>query len=329
MVNFKDTTKIWLISDTHFYHKRILEYANRPFNNVDKMNQVIMDNWTYNIADEDYVIFVGDLVMGVGSEKNKVAKILDDYLPGKKIYIRGNHDMTITSIPMVNDLTIKYLDKTIYFNHYPNKDFNTDYYVHGHTHNHKLIHSARPNVFNVSTEACRYEPILLSELIDGTNKYLKEDMNTYTIFQDLDGCLCNFGKAVKQIGSSIDELNTNPDKVWNMIDKAGVAFWQDMPWMKDGKELWDYIKNYNVEILSSPSRHESSRLGKYKWCNKELGNLKVNLTYRNNKPNYAGPMEILIDDLKDTVDRWIAKGGIGIHHTSAEDTIKQLRSLGL
>jgi hypothetical protein len=33
--------------------------------------------------------------------------------------------------------------------------------------------------------------------------------------------------------------------------------------------------------------------------------------------------------MKQTIDEWNAKGGIGIFHTSADDTIKQLKKLGL
>ena len=37
----------------------------------------------------------------------------------------------------------------------------------------------------------------------------------------------------------------------------------------------------------------------------------------------------LIDDRKSNIDQWIASGGIGILHTSAADTIQQLKNLGL
>ena len=53
------------------------------------------------------------------------------------------------------------------------------------------------------------------------------------------------------------------------------------------------------------------------------------LSPRANKQDYAKENSILIDDLKPTIDEWNAKGGIGILHTSAESTIKQLKELGL
>jgi len=37
----------------------------------------------------------------------------------------------------------------------------------------------------------------------------------------------------------------------------------------------------------------------------------------------------LIDDRKSNIEQWISQGGIGILHTSAADTIQQLKKLGI
>ena len=48
-----------------------------------------------------------------------------------------------------------------------------------------------------------------------------------------------------------------------------------------------------------------------------------------NKKDFAAPNNILIDDKPSTIDSWNAAGGIGILHTSAANTISQLKKLGL
>ena len=53
------------------------------------------------------------------------------------------------------------------------------------------------------------------------------------------------------------------------------------------------------------------------------------LTRAVDKAKYANKDSILIDDRKQNIDHWIESGGIGILHTSAKDTIKQLKKLGL
>jgi hypothetical protein len=44
---------------------------------------------------------------------------------------------------------------------------------------------------------------------------------------------------------------------------------------------------------------------------------------------FAAEGKILIDDMEQTIREWRNAGGIGILHTSAADTIKELKKLGL
>ena len=36
---------IFIIADTHLFHKNIINYCGRPFENVEEMNRAIIDNW--------------------------------------------------------------------------------------------------------------------------------------------------------------------------------------------------------------------------------------------------------------------------------------------
>ena len=54
--------------------------------------------------------------------------------------------------------------------------------------------------------------------------------------------------------------------------------------MEDGKKLFEFLKNYkDVELLSSPSRSEHSRLGKRLWVRNHKLGIKLNLEYSKNK----------------------------------------------
>ena len=163
---------------------------------------------------------------------------------------------------------------------------------------------------------------------------VKENKNmSYKIFSDMDGVLTDFDvrfkKYSKGIAPSDFEKKYGKDKFWELADGPGVAFWVGMPWMQDGKKYWNYIKDYDVELLSSPSRSQVSRLGKRLWVRNNMPGVKLTLAQARNKQNYAAPNHILIDDRKSNIDQWRAQGGIGILHTSAEDTIQQLKKLGL
>jgi hypothetical protein len=139
----------------------------------------------------------------------------------------------------------------------------------------------------------------------------------------------SFLKASDGILPSEYQKNFGKNGFWKLIDKAGVGFWVGMPWMSDGKTYWDYIKEHNPTLLSSPSMSSESRLGKRLWVKNNLPGTKLILAQAKDKQNYACKDCILIDDRPSNIDQWRSKGGIGILHTSASDTIQQLKELGI
>ena len=169
----------------------------------------------------------------------------------------------------------------------------------------------------------------------GLNKAIKEIIEEpkYKIFSDMDGVLTDFDEAFKKASNGIPpreyEKKFGKDKFWELIDGGGVDYWVEMPYMSDGKQYWDYIKDYDTELLSSPSRSSTSRLGKRQWVENNMPGVKLTLAQAYLKRNYAAPNHILIDDRKSNIEEWRANGGIGILHTSAADTISQLKKLGL
>jgi hypothetical protein len=112
--------------------------------------------------------------------------------------------------------------------------------------------------------------------------------------------------------------------------------------MPDGQELWNYIKKYNPHILTAPCVNKDilyenrykiefneSMQGKTEWVKRLDGMNKIYFKAGKNKSDFARTNKILIDDREDTIYDWIEKGGIGIVHTSTENTIKQLQILEL
>ena len=161
-----------------------------------------------------------------------------------------------------------------------------------------------------------------------------EVMTNYTIYSDMDGVLSDFDKRFMEFSKGVApdqyEKKYGVEKFWELIDgEVGVPFWAGMDWMNDGKQYWDYIKKYDPIILSAPSRNEESKYGKRIWKKRNMPTNKMILVPAWKKQEYASPTSILIDDREKNIQQWEDAGGIGILHTSAANTIAQLKKLGL
>lgn len=168
-------------------------------------------------------------------------------------------------------------------------------------------------------------------------KQLKEEeqaaqVSQYKIYCDMDGVLCDFDRRFEQFGgmsSKEYEAKYGTNKFWDLISKVGAQFWAKIPWMPEGKSLWEYISKYKPILLSAPSQDYSSRYGKKLWVQEHFPGTKLVLARRSNKKDYSGKNKILIDDREDTINEWNAARGIGILFTSTSQTINDLKALGL
>ena len=173
----------------------------------------------------------------------------------------------------------------------------------------------------------------------------------YTIFCDMDGVLVDFDEGYKQLtGMSTQHVNAqDKSNFWKafrqgLVDKdiSEESFWTNLDWQPGGKELWDYIAPYKPYVLTAPAvnfdlpddqrysqEYNESMKGKLNWVQRLPNMRKVYFAAAKNKPKFARPNHILIDDRKDTIDAWNANGGIGILYQSAQQVIDDLKKLGL
>lgn len=83
--------KTFLTADLHFDHQNIIKYCNRPFDNVFRMEEALIEGWNSVVRPQDIVYNLGDLSM-------KSAKHLEWYqnilrkLNGRHVLVLGNHD---------------------------------------------------------------------------------------------------------------------------------------------------------------------------------------------------------------------------------------------
>ncbi|MFH1895686.1 MAG: 2'-5' RNA ligase family protein [archaeon] len=161
---------IFFISDLHLDHSNIIKFTNRPFKNVNQMNDVIVNNWNSTVTDKDKVYFLGDMAFGKGSRKTSYWL---EKLNGNTVFIEGNHEEVgnTESYSSAYNVVLKYKGKKFLLVHDPAlkpKEWN-DWIIHGHKHNNDLVNypliNKRNKTINVSAELLAYKPINFNEIM--------------------------------------------------------------------------------------------------------------------------------------------------------------------
>lgn len=150
----------WFISDTHFGHKNIIEYGERPFKDLAEMHQALIDNWNSRVQPSDTVYFLGDFGM---APKDDLFKICDQ-LNGKLVCILGNHDGSEKRMRDIGfdvalyGATIRIQGQWVNLKHIPPQYPPDTLTIHGHVHQH-LPFGIFHNRLNVSVEVTNYLPV--------------------------------------------------------------------------------------------------------------------------------------------------------------------------
>jgi calcineurin-like phosphoesterase family protein len=159
---------LFLISDTHFGHAKFLTFVKddgsliREFPSVEAMDQTMIENWNKVVNKNDQVYHLGDV-----SIARKDINILEQ-LNGKKVLIRGNHDIFKISdyLPYFKDVRGTHrLDRSFILSHYPvHPSCLGDGLInmHGHIHYRKVMLDDKnidPAYFNCCVEHHNYTPV--------------------------------------------------------------------------------------------------------------------------------------------------------------------------
>lgn len=162
-VNFKtkyskeEAEHLFFTSDSHYEHSNILKYCNRPFKDVDEMNEKLIQYWNKTVSNDDIIFHLGDFSL-CGS--TKVKEILSQ-LNGTIVLIKGNHDYesTLKLFPQVfQQLSINIDKYKIYLNHFPFSSFPEEHYqLHGHLHSTENI--GLKNQYDVGVDNNNYKPV--------------------------------------------------------------------------------------------------------------------------------------------------------------------------
>lgn len=174
--------RFFITSDTHFRHKNILKYSNRPFENINEMDEYMISAWNDKVSSNDIVFHLGDFAF---SGSNNIVNLLSK-LSGTIYFIYGNHDRVMRSSTVLeyikktgkirfaaDTFEFKYKGDYIFMSHYAHRVWNRSHRgsIHFYGHSHGSIASLGRSI-DVGVDSkdlkSNYAPFLFDDVVEFT-----------------------------------------------------------------------------------------------------------------------------------------------------------------
>ena len=164
---------IYFTSDLHLGHRGIVTMQNRPFQTVDEMNRILIQNFNACVNKGDTVYILGDIChhMPIEAANDAISS-----LHGKKYLIKGNHDKKYEEelFEEICDFKVASLNgETIALMHYPMmswpKSRRGSIHLHGHIHadqNYSHMNKEQGiKRYDVGVDANNFMPISIKRIL--------------------------------------------------------------------------------------------------------------------------------------------------------------------
>lgn len=169
----------WFVSDEHYGHRNVIEYCNRPFYDVEEMDEALISNHNSVVKDDDLVIHAGDFTLWKNVEG--IYKKYINRLKGKHIFLKGSHDYWLPwnksqqiwekKFPSCYIVVCHYAMHTWARSHY------NSYHLFGHSHGNLELPGKR---YDIGVDKNNFFPVSLKQITDimkskgdNPNKYNK------------------------------------------------------------------------------------------------------------------------------------------------------------
>lgn len=147
----------YFTADEHYGHTNIIKYCKRPFNSIEEMDAILIENFNSKVTKADHTIHVGDFTF---KRPEKYIKQLN----GTHTFLRGNHDKWMNRT--YHEIWVKTIEgQTVVACHYAMRvwpqSHHGSYMLYGHSHG-KLPPLGLQ--WDVGVDNNNYYPISFNEL---------------------------------------------------------------------------------------------------------------------------------------------------------------------
>ena len=161
----------FILGDFHISHQNIIKYSQRPFKDIEDMNNALIFNWNSVVTPSDTVYVLGDVTMN-----KKYLPLMNEFV-GRKVLVLGNHDIfdAKTYLKYFDDVRGYIVKDNIIISHIPVHENELTRFqgnIHAHTHENRVMIASENKViidsryYCVSVEQINYTPILLETAIE-------------------------------------------------------------------------------------------------------------------------------------------------------------------
>jgi len=185
--------KVFFTSDTHFGHRNIIRYCNRPFESVSEMGRELIRRWNAVVREEDEVWHLGDFSLSADVERVRswfgqlngaYINLLALYDHHDGYWLRELHKgamyqfgpvfpwytrsggVVVLYPPIVTGV---YEEVTLALSHFPMRDWDRKRHgaLHLHGHSHGRVRSLKHALdVGVDTPLANYAPISLERILE-------------------------------------------------------------------------------------------------------------------------------------------------------------------
>lgn len=151
------------------------------------------------------------------------------------------------------------------------------------------------------------------------------------LWLDCDGVLADFtAHCLSVLGCSFEQYSSKYGEpaTWQAINRSD-KFFEVLPLMADARQLVSAVEHLRPIILTGTPRGDAATIQKLRWRDKHFPGIPMVTCKSAHKCHYCKPGDILIDDFTKYKHLWEQAGGTFIVHTSAADSIAQLKQLGV
>src|SRR3982750_160704 len=149
------------------------------------------------------------------------------------------------------------------------------------------------------------------------------------LFLDADGVLADFDRAACEL------LGLKPKafiakhgrgQFWKRLARA-PSFYGALPEMPDARVLFDAVKHLRPTILTGLPAGSWAAPQKVEWAAEHFPGVPIITCMARDKHLHMHPGDVLVDDREKHRAEYEAAGGVVVHHTKDEDSLRQLADI--